>query len=364
MEQKDRLQRILFIHKTLRRKGKHITTQTLADKFGISIRTVRRDLKLMKTQFGAPIAYDPIVGGYCYTREFTCICGSPTPTRSADLPQPQAYSKSPHLRIGNYRITLPFAAICNSSWYIAEKGSQIFALKLCYEQDDVLYTQKAKLFRRLNHPNIVALVDWGYHLNYLYMVFDFIHGTRLDRHITLYPDGYPEALSLIKQLCLALHHIHQQGLLHGRLYPKKLKVNSSGELKLTYFHPRQPTNSQAPCYGTLTDSFPLAYLPPELIAGQHPTYKSDQYCAGVIAYQLLTGKLPWDFQTPADLIEAKRKTTPPELLSANNSHIPSPDILPIIHRMISPDPDSRYPDLLKILQQLPSDSTESTLPTG
>jgi diguanylate cyclase (GGDEF)-like protein len=149
---------------------------------------------------------------------------------------------------------------------------------------------------RLKHPLLVEVFDFGTdEAGRPYFTMEVVEGDRLDAQLPLAPDQVKDAL---KQICRALRHIHHQGLVHGDLKPENIRVTAGGALKLMDFGLMTAAGQVATVSGT------PAYMAPEVIQRARVDQRADLYALGVIAYQLLTGRLPFEEAGTAALLRA------------------------------------------------------------
>jgi eukaryotic-like serine/threonine-protein kinase len=156
------------------------------------------------------------------------------------------------------------------------------------------FDREIQILKQLNHPNIVRIVGSGTHHGQRYYAMEYIQGESLDR--VLLRRGrmsWEEVVQLGQQLCAALSHAHEKGVVHRDLKPSNLMILPDGTLKLTDFGIAKDLDvtqlTEANCtVGT------ASYMSPEQCRGERDlTFKSDLYSLGVVLYELVTGKKPF-----------------------------------------------------------------------
>src|SRR5687768_12163624 len=154
----------------------------------------------------------------------------------------------------------------------------------------------------------------------------------------------PRALDYTCQMCNAVDHAHRAGILHRDLRPGNMLLSETGMLKVTDFGTSRFLEIAA--HGTTVIGSP-PYMAPEQFHGK-AVFASDVYSVGVTMYQMLTGALPYDTPSPADLEKLMRGelVTAPRL---KNSRIPKA-INDIVMRALSPDLTVRYPRSADLLE--------------
>jgi serine/threonine-protein kinase len=159
------------------------------------------------------------------------------------------------------------------------------------------FRREARAAAGLSHPNIVAVYDWGSVDGIYYMVMEYVRGTGvrtlLNRVGRLEP---AQAADVVRQTLLALEHAHRQGIVHRDIKPENILVTSEGVVKVADFGlARAFADGRQTQAGTVTGT--VQYLSPEQIRGEPADPRSDLYSLGVVAYELLTGKLPFTGET-------------------------------------------------------------------
>jgi len=190
----------------------------------------------------------------------------------------------------------------------------------------------AKQLAHLDHPNIIKFLACEEDDGRPYLVMERFEGKPLSGVLS------PESLSaVLKKAALALDHAHSKGLIHRNLTPDSLLLNEDGDLKITGFEiarPAQYLNSEpGQDIDLLLDS--IHYMSPELVKGDTLDARSDQYSLGVIAWQALTGALPFRADSPITLL-SNIAFEPPELRGVSAS------IIKTFERVFSKSPSDRF----------------------
>jgi serine/threonine-protein kinase len=159
------------------------------------------------------------------------------------------------------------------------------------------FRREARAAATLNHPNIVAVYDWGSVDGIYYMVMEEVRG-RSVRELLNATGRIPpaQAAEVLRQTLLALEHAHGAGFVHRDLKPENMLVTSGGTVKLTDLGlARAYADARATQTGTVTGT--VQYLAPEQIRGEPADPRTDLYSLGVVGFELLTGRLPFTGET-------------------------------------------------------------------
>jgi len=158
------------------------------------------------------------------------------------------------------------------------------------------FNREARALARLNHPNIVAVHDFGQAGNLHYLVMEFVDGGNL-RQIESAGRLEPEqALAIIPQICEALQFAHNEGIVHRDIKPENILLDKKGRVKITDFGIAKMlgvTGAQTPLTGARDVVGTPHYMAPEQIEKPLKVdHRADIYSLGVVFYEMLTGELP------------------------------------------------------------------------
>ncbi|MBK7317670.1 protein kinase [Candidatus Villigracilis affinis] len=217
--------------------------------------------------------------------------------------------------------------------------------------------QEARAAARLNHPNIVSVYDAAETNGLPFIVMELVKGVTLRNSEKL---DLLDVLHMTQQICLALEHAHANGIIHRDLKLENIVITNTQNLKLMDFGlAHSIDDAHITEEGTLTGT--LAYLAPELIQGQPASVKSDLYAFGIILYELLVGRAPFQGTVSAVLAQHMQgKVIPP---SEHNAGIPI-WVDDLVLRLLSKHPEDRpvsARDVLLILEQKSSSPATTSL---
>ncbi len=163
---------------------------------------------------------------------------------------------------------------------------------------------EARSAARLQHPNIVSVYDAGRDGDMAFLVMELIQGDDLKHHLDQ-GNRYSlsQAVRIMDDLLSALDYAHRQGIVHRDIKPANLLIETNGRVKLTDFGVArmQDSGDATRTHGAMVGT--LKYMSPEQVQGRPVDARADLFAAGVVLYQLLTGKRPFDGETDFSVIQ-------------------------------------------------------------
>jgi predicted ATPase len=218
---------------------------------------------------------------------------------------------------------------------------------------------EAQYIAKLNHPNIVSVYDAGDQDGLPFIVMELVEGQTL--HETM-PDDLETILSIAGDICKALQHAHAQGIIHRDIKPENVVLDGSGTAKLMDFGIALSAASRLTEEGTLLGT--VFYISPEQALGKPIDQRADLYSLGVLLYELVCGRLPFEVDDPLALISQHLHAplVPPR---AVKDGIP-PGLNDLIVCLLHKDPDDRPPSADAVLKALKSIDRQAvgTTPSG
>ena len=174
---------------------------------------------------------------------------------------------------------------------------KLLPLEISVDQNFVgRFRREARAMAKLNHPNIIAVHDFGQTgEGHLFFVMEFVGGANLHeviQQVGLDPD---QALSLVGQVCAALAYAHGKGVVHRDIKPANVMVNDEWHVKVADFGLARLTDPAADIFSTATTGLVMgtpAYMAPEQKSGAHVDHRADIYSLGVMLYEMLCRQVP------------------------------------------------------------------------
>ncbi len=216
-------------------------------------------------------------------------------------------------------------------------------LKPEYKNDEEFlrrFEREAQAASKVSHHNIVNLLDVGAQDNYRYLVLEYVEGRTL-KDIIDEKGALPPVTSvqIAIRLLSALQHMHKNGIIHRDIKPQNILIHADGHVKVSDFGIARLAGS-----GTISKTDMVMgsvhYFSPEQAQGQEVTEASDIYSAGVVLYEMLTGTVPFDGDTPV-AIAMQHIKIPPRPVNIVNPAV-SPAINAVVLKAMAKDPRSRY----------------------
>jgi eukaryotic-like serine/threonine-protein kinase len=204
------------------------------------------------------------------------------------------------------------------------------------------FQREAQAAARLVHPNIVQVFDSGQDetTGQYFIVMEYIEGQSCAE--ILRDDGWvdvDEAIAIIDQACEGLHYAHRHGVVHRDVKPGNLLRGREGDVKLADFGIAKATEqSSITQVGSVLGT--AAYLAPEQARGEEAGPRADLYALGVVTYQLISGRLPYEASSLTELALKQQQETPP-LLDTLVAAV-SPQLAEAVAISLALDPEDRY----------------------
>lgn len=264
----------------------------------------------------------------------------------------------PQSQIGGYRLLGLLGVGGMGLVYRAEQQNpqRIVALKvirlgIASSENLRRFEQEAKLLGRLQHPGIAQIYEAGTASSdeglQPYFAMEFIHGPPLLQYANTHSLNMRARLELMAKICDAVNHAHQRGIIHRDLKPTNILVDESGQPKILDFGVARVTDSDAQAtrqtdMGQLIGT--LAYMSPEQVLADPLALdvRSDVYALGVILYELLAEKPPYNTERKAlhEVVQVIREEDPTPLSSINRRY--RGDVETIVAKALEKDKARRY----------------------
>src|SRR5215472_3473176 len=157
------------------------------------------------------------------------------------------------------------------------------------------FTREARALARLNHPNIVAVYDFGKAGDLYYFIMEYVDGMNLSQLEAAKKRLDPgQALSIVPKICEALQYAHDEGIVHRDIKPGNILMDKKGRVKIADFGLAKLLGKPADVMLTQSQSFlgtPLYMAPEQISDPQQVDHRADIYSLGVVFYEMLTGDL-------------------------------------------------------------------------
>ncbi|RMQ88744.1 hypothetical protein ALP97_02660 [Pseudomonas salomonii] len=219
------------------------------------------------------------------------------------------------------------------------------------------FLREGKTLARLSHPHTVTIHDIGNVGELYYMAMEYLPNGTLKERIAagLTPE---QGVTLIRQIASALGYAHAQGLVHRDVKPANILFRADGTAVLSDFGIAKSLDDRTQFTQAGFAVGTPSYMSPEQARGQEIDGRADLYALGVVLYEILVGKLPYNGTDALSTALAHLTEPLPELPVHHGRY------QDVLRKLLAKDPVERFPDaaaLLRALDQLPADSSEATL---
>lgn len=251
-------------------------------------------------------------------------------------------------QIDSYRIDAPIARSGMASIFKATdlRDNRIVALKIPHpdmEADPILFDRfqrEAGIGEKLDHPKVMRVYG-GEERSRIYMVMEWCEGRLLRAILDEGPLSQERALRIAGEVLEGLDYIHAHGVVHRDLKPENIMVDADDNIKLIDFGIAGDAAAKRLTYANFTAAIGTPnYISPEQVKGRRGDGRSDIYSMGVILYEMLSGKLPFNGPNPMAAMNERLLNYPVPPTVANPAI--SPQLQEVIYRALERDPKNRY----------------------
>jgi len=209
------------------------------------------------------------------------------------------------------------------------------------------FRREASSAAGLQHPNVVSVFDRGTYEDSYYISMELVEGSSL-RDLINQGLSIEEAIEVARQVLAAASFAHKQGLVHRDLKPLNVLIDREGRVRVTDFGIARAGGSEITRTGSVMGT--AQYLSPEQAQGMEVTAASDIYSIGVILFEMLTGRVPFDGENPVAIAMKQVGEEPPAPSSINPEVTPALDA--VVLRALAKDPAQRFASAEEMLEAL------------
>jgi serine/threonine protein kinase len=225
---------------------------------------------------------------------------------------------------------------------------KLFSPELAQGEARERFLREARVIGQLSHPSVITLHDMGIEesTSTPYLVMEYLEGQPLDRILERGSVPLPRACAWAAEAAVALGAAHRKGIIHGDVKPANILITENGRVKLMDFGMARLAShdSSGGLLGT------PAYWCPEQIMGKPQDAKSDLFSLGVVLYEMVTGRRPFDADSLQGICNRVLSSSP-LLPSHANASLPAP-FDQVISRCLAKDPADRYSSTDALADQL------------
>jgi serine/threonine protein kinase len=234
---------------------------------------------------------------------------------------------------------------------------EVVAIKVLspdWESDDqqllIRFKREINLNRKIKHPNVARIHDFGMSGDFPYITMEYVTGTDLRTLIQKERRLPPaQAISILRQIALGSEAAHKLGIIHRDLKSQNVMVEESGAVAILDFGLARGKTNEALTLDSVMVGTPH-YMSPEQALGRPTDARSDVYSIGVMAFEMLTGRVLYDGESP--LVIAMKHVSDPAPDDLN--HLPDvpPEFAAIVYRSLAKDPGDRFPSAAELEAEL------------
>ncbi len=214
------------------------------------------------------------------------------------------------------------------------------------------FRSEAEAVAALDHPNVVPIYEVGEWAGQRYFTMKLLEGGSVAQQLPRYLADQRGAVGLVLEIARAVQHAHDRGILHRDLKPSNILLDAASKPHVADFGLAKWTETDSSVTSTGILLGTPSYVAPEQTSGglRPETAATDVYGLGAIMYVVLTGRPPFEGETPLDTLDQVRKDEPPGLRALNGSV--GRDLETICLKCLVKDPQSRYPSARAVADEL------------
>jgi tRNA A-37 threonylcarbamoyl transferase component Bud32 len=263
-------------------------------------------------------------------------------------------------KIGSYRVLSPLGQGGMAEVYLAVPDHSLemkdaVAIKVLNrdlrDRDDTRsrFEREIKVSSELVHPGIVEVYESGWNGERMYLAMELVEGDELRDALPKLSGDWPRIREILDELMTAVEYAHQRGVAHRDLKPENVRLTLNGKVKVMDFGLARSVDSATLTQAGTTMGTPR-YIAPESVAGLGADDRADQYSLGVMAYEIITGRLPFESEEVLYLLYCHATVEP----DPPSSKLPglSPDVDRVVMRMLAKVPNDRYPTVAQARDEL------------
>ena len=225
------------------------------------------------------------------------------------------------------------------------------------------FEREAKALARLTHPNIVKVTDYGEYEGKPYLVMPYLPGGTLKQKLNGKPMPWQEAIHILLPIARALAYAHEQGMVHRDVKPSNILITHSGDPMLTDFGIAKMLDLEETMDLTGTNAAvgTPEYMAPEQVTSKTVDHRADIYGLGVVLYEMVTGRKPFQADTPMAVL-FKHASEPLPRPSAIAPNLPQ-SVENVLLKSLAKKPEDRYQSMgefEKAMERLLDGKTKST----
>ena len=221
------------------------------------------------------------------------------------------------------------------------------------------FSNELKLARKIRHKNVCQMFDLGEDQGTRYITMEYVHGEDLKQLIRKVGRLSPgQAIGIARQVCDGLEEAHKLGVVHRDLKPQNIMVDDDGHARIMDFGIARSLGGKSITGAGVLIGTP-EYMSPEQVEAKDVDQRSDIYSLGIILYEMLTGKLPFEADSPF-AVGIKQKSEAPKDPKVLNLQIPD-DLSSVILKCLEKDKENRYQTAGQVGSEL--ERIEQGLPT-